>query len=120
MGWKWDGDKMGWGLRMGIGIESRNRDEDGDGEWKWDEMENGNRDEDESGDGDGDGDGDRNDQTRSVPSWLQYPCAGILPARTQHRGPVGALRAANAAALASPAPQTLTGMHTRPPRRGKY
>lgn len=109
---------MGWGLRMGIGIESGNRDEDGDGEWKWDEMENGNRDEDESGDGDGDG--DRNDQTRSVPSWLQYPCAGILPARTQHRGPVGALRAANAAALASPAPQTLTGMHTRPPRRGKY
>lgn len=88
-----------------------------------DEMENENRDEDEGGDGEGDGDGDRNDLDQgsallaALSLWWDDPCQDTAPGT---RVLVGALRAANAAALASPAPQILTGMHTRPPRHGKY
>lgn len=55
-------------------------------------MENGNGDEmeNENGDegGDGDGDGDRDDLDQELPSWLRYPCAGTIPASTQHQTPL--------------------------------
>lgn len=91
-------------------------------------MESGNGDEmeNENGDEGGDGDGDRDDLDQELPSWLQYPCAGTIPASTQHQTPLalfghsGPLRAAVSSTPASPAPQTLTGMHASPPRSGKY
>lgn len=89
-------------------------------------MENGNGDETENENRDGDGDEDRDDldqesaQLAAISPWWDDLCCDTEPGTGGLVGALGPIQAHKHSSPASPEPQTLTGMHTRPPRRGKY